>query len=86
MNQAQKFGNYAEVSLQSPYLNNSKAAIVGWGGKMGVPMDITWSCYDPQEGNGGQKVHCGLCGTCVERREAFSHAGVTDPTAYKATQ
>jgi len=30
-------------------------------------------------------VHCGQCGTCVERREAFLEAGLVDPTKYLAT-
>ena len=43
---------------------------------LGVPFAETWSCYV------GGEVHCGRCGTCVERREAFDLAGVPDPTAY----
>jgi 7-cyano-7-deazaguanine synthase len=36
----------------------------------------TWSCYK------GGEIHCGRCGTCVERREAFLVAGLPDPTVY----
>jgi predicted RNA binding protein YcfA (HicA-like mRNA interferase family) len=38
---------------------------------------MTWSCYE------GGDIHCGRCGTCVERREAFRDAGVEDPTEYQ---
>ncbi|WP_381560707.1 7-cyano-7-deazaguanine synthase [Streptomyces eurythermus] len=44
----------------------------------GRPSRRTWSCYE------GGEVHCGACGTCVERREAFDEAGVADPTRYAA--
>lgn len=62
----------------APYIQMDKAGIVQIGTRLGVPYGITWSCY-----KGGEK-HCGKCGTCVERREAFSDAGVEDPTEYEA--
>jgi 7-cyano-7-deazaguanine synthase len=43
---------------------------------LAVPFATTWSCY-----KGGER-HCGRCGTCVERLEAFAIAGVADPTEY----
>jgi len=67
---------YAEVALYVPYVQGSKADIVVDGAKNGTPFAQTWSCY-----KGGDQ-HCGRCGTCVERREAFDIAGVTDPTEY----
>lgn len=60
----------------APFLEWSKADIVVRGAQLGVPFADTWSCY-----KGGQ-VHCGTCGTCTERREAFVLAGVNDPTLY----
>ena len=67
---------YAEVRLYTPFVNRSKTDIVTEGARHGTPFAETWSCY-----KGGEK-HCGRCGTCVERREAFHLAGVEDPTAY----
>lgn len=67
---------YASVRLLAPYVNVSKAAIVADGVKHGTPFAETWSCYK------GGRLHCGRCGTCVERREAFHLAGVPDPTEY----
>lgn len=64
--------------LHAPFVGMSKTAIVSLGAELGVPFVRTWSCYL------GGDVHCGRCGTCVERREAFSEAGVTDPTEYAA--
>lgn len=78
-------GNWGKIEVQAPYVKNAKASIVGWGDKMGVPFGLTWSCYDPQPADGPEElIHCGLCGTCVERREAFAYAGVKDPTIYKS--
>ena len=74
--QNQALDGYAVVSLYAPYVNISKADIVTDGVASGTPFAETWSCY-----KGGQN-HCGRCGTCVERREAFHLAGVTDPTVY----
>ncbi|WP_417728057.1 7-cyano-7-deazaguanine synthase QueC [Roseovarius sp.] len=68
---------YAEVTLYTPYLQGSKGDIVTDGAKHGTPFAETWSCY-----KGGAR-HCGRCGTCVERREAFHLAGVVDPTDYE---
>ncbi|WP_457580136.1 7-cyano-7-deazaguanine synthase QueC [Ensifer canadensis] len=67
---------YGTVQLLAPYVNVPKAAIVTDGAKHGTPFVETWSCY-----KGGAR-HCGRCGTCVERREAFHLAGVDDPTEY----
>lgn len=67
---------YANIELFAPYVNVPKSAIVTDGVKYGTPFAQTWSCYK------GGAVHCGRCGTCVERREAFDLAGVSDPTVY----
>ncbi len=67
---------YADVSLYTPFVNVPKSAIVTEGAAHNTPFDQTWSCYK------GGEVHCGRCGTCVERREAFDIAGVQDPTTY----
>jgi 7-cyano-7-deazaguanine synthase len=62
----------------APFLDQTKDEIVRRGAAVGVPFAETWSCY------AGGEAHCGRCGTCVERREAFELAGVADPTAYEA--
>jgi 7-cyano-7-deazaguanine synthase len=64
------------VTLLRPFIDRTKADIVRLGAALGVPFALTWSCYE-----GGVR-HCGRCGTCVERREAFTLAGVPDPTEY----
>jgi len=66
----------AEICLYTPYVHMSKADIAAEGLRLGVDFRKTWSCYK------GGDIHCGRCGTCVERREAFHLAGGTDPTEY----
>jgi 7-cyano-7-deazaguanine synthase len=60
----------------APFLDRGKADVVRMGHQLGVPFAATWSCY--KDG----AVHCGTCGTCTERREAFQLADVPDPTPY----
>ena len=67
-----------ELTILVPFIDMSKAEIVVLGDRLGVPYEATWSCYQ------GGSAHCGCCGTCVERREAFAVAGVPDPTTYLA--
>ena len=75
--QKQALDGYADVSLYTPFVHRTKADIVTEGQRHGAPFDLTWSCYK------GGTHHCGRCGTCVERREAFDLAGVSDPTTYE---
>lgn len=76
MAEAIKAGTYEGVRLFAPYTTISKADIVAKGAKYGVDFADTYSCYR------GRENHCGTCGTCCERREAFKLAGVEDPTVY----
>lgn len=66
-----------QMRLEAPFMHMSKDQIVRLGTSLQVPYSDTWSCY-----KGGDK-HCGTCGTCVERKEAFELAGVIDPTEYE---
>jgi 7-cyano-7-deazaguanine synthase len=65
------------IALYTPFVRIDKAAIVQESANLKVPFAQTWSCY-----KGGDR-HCGRCGTCVERREAFYLAGIADPTDYE---
>lgn len=76
MGDAMRLGTYAGIQLLRPFIALDKARIAALGAELGVDFARTWSCYQ------GGPVHCGKCGTCVERREAFLLAGLPDPTAY----
>ena len=67
----------AEVYVVAPFLEMTKADIARLGSDLAAPMGLSWSCYK------GRELHCGTCGTCTERREAFALAGVADPTDYE---
>ena len=69
-------GTYAGIALLRPFISMTKAEIAARGLALGVDFSQTWSCYK------GGALHCGTCGTCVERREAFILAGIPDPTEY----
>lgn len=79
MGESMRLGTYAGVRLLRPFIAMTKGEIAAEGARLGVDFAKTWSCY-----KGGAR-HCGRCGTCVERREAFAQAGVADPTDYEHT-
>jgi 7-cyano-7-deazaguanine synthase len=76
MDQAAQMCDWHSVRVLRPFVEMTKAEIVRHGAELNVPFELTWSCYK------GQDLHCGRCGTCVERKEAFQLAGVEDPTTY----
>ncbi len=65
------------LKLEAPFVHLEKHQIVKLGTSLGVPYSDTWSCYR------GGEMHCGTCGTCVERKHAFRDAMVADPTRYE---
>ena len=65
------------VTLYTPYIHKTKADIASDAALYHVPIEQTWSCYK------GNDIHCGKCGTCVERIEALHLAKVNDPTTYE---
>jgi 7-cyano-7-deazaguanine synthase len=80
MAEAMRHGTYAGIRLLRPFIDCDKTEIARRGAALGVDYAHTWSCYK------GGDIHCGKCGTCVERREAFLGAGVPDPTLYESTE
>jgi len=77
LGEAIKLCDWTPPTLLRPFVEFSKAGICARGAALGVPFQMTYSCYK------GKARHCGKCGTCVERREAFQLAGVPDPTEYQ---
>lgn len=76
MGDAMRLGTDAHVQLLRPFIAMTKGEIAAAGARLGVNFARTWSCYK------GGELHCGRCGTCVERREAFAEARLVDPTRY----
>lgn len=81
MKEAALLCDWEKINLIAPFSNMTKGDIVAEGAKLGVPFELTWTCY---EGNAETAEHCGKCGSCTERKEAFQLAGVPDPTKYAA--
>lgn len=68
------------LQLVAPFIDTSKAQVVATGAELGVPFELTWSCYE------GQEKACGVCGTCRDRIRAFELNGMTDPVEYEGSE
>ncbi len=73
MNTAIREGSGGQLRIEAPFVNWPKAEVVKKGLELGVPYELTWSCYE-----GGDRP-CGMCGTCIDRAAAFAANGVKDP-------
>lgn len=76
MSRAMQEGTFANIDILAPYTNLTKGEIALRGKNIGVDYSRTYSCYK------GGEHHCGVCGTCRERKEAMAFAGIDDPTVY----
>ena len=77
MNEVSQIANYQPIDIVSPYIENNKIEILADGLRMGLDYGKSWTCYN------GREQACGVCGSCVERLEAFSANDLTDPLAYE---
>lgn len=78
MSQAIHAGTYNEIDIIKPFVFMTKDQVAKIGKEHGVDFSKTWSCCE------GVDQHCGECDTCVERKSAFSSAGIADPTEYSS--
>ena len=77
---ASQAGTYEHVRILAPYTNITKTDIALRGKQLEIDYSETWSCYK------GGEVHCGKCGTCVERKQALREAGLEDTTQYESNE
>lgn len=77
MSKAIEEGTYEGIRVKAPYTLLDKGEIALRGKKLGLDYTTTYSCYK------GQEKHCGVCGTCRERRAALAFAGIDDLTEYE---
>lgn len=77
IDKAARYGTFINVGVSAPYTDITKSQIASIGKRLGIDYRETWSCYK------GGVVHCGKCGTCIERKEALAEAGIEDPTVYE---
>ena len=73
---AARLGTDAEIRIEAPFNNLQKSEVIKVGMQLGVPFELTWSCYR------GKEKHCGTCESCVNRKNAFKQAKISDPTEY----
>lgn len=62
------------LTLEFPLIDKSKSGIIRTGNRLGVPFDLTWSCYK------GGKRQCRRCDSCILRAKGFKEAGIKDPS------
>ncbi len=67
--------------IRTPLQHLTKSDIVTEANRLQIDPALSWSCYDPADGN----MHCGLCDSCRLRQKGFAEAGLPDPTIYAAT-
>ncbi len=77
INDAVKLGSGGQLEIKAPFIDKNKAEIVKIGLQIGVPYELTWSCYE------GSELPCGVCGTCIDRANAFAANHVEDPALRK---
>jgi len=75
---AARLGTDQDITIRAPFNGYRKSELLREAEKLGVPLELTWSCYRDA------KKHCGRCESCVNRKKAFQEAGITDPTMYEA--
>ncbi len=70
-----RVGTYggSRIKILAPLLNKKKARIISLGQRLGVPFNLSWSCYR------GAKLPCGICDSCYYRAKGFQEAGLVDP-------
>lgn len=65
------------IKVEAPLINMKKSEIVKLGVELGVPYELTWSCYL------GKEKACGRCDSCMLRLKAFKDVGIDDPLDYE---
>ncbi|MEM2192354.1 MAG: 7-cyano-7-deazaguanine synthase, partial [Candidatus Hadarchaeales archaeon] len=76
MTKAIQLGTEKKIEVKNPLAKLPKFKVLKLAKELGVPLEVTWSCY--QDG----KYHCGRCESCNNRKMAFKKAGIPDPTRY----
>ena len=66
-------GSGHALTVEAPFIGSAKVDIVNIGLSVGVPYELTWSCY------AGGETPCGKCATCIDREKAFAANGIADP-------
>ena len=77
---AARFGTDSKISIEAPLITLKKSGVLKLGEELGVPFEMTWSCYSQR------RKHCGECESCNNRKQAFTDAGIEDPTEYETAE
>ncbi len=74
---AARLGTGEDITVQAPFSGKRKSEVIEEGVKLGVPFELTWSCYREDA------KHCGKCESCINRKKAFKEAYIVDLTKYE---
>jgi len=66
-----------KIKIITPIIHKKKSEIIKIGKELGVPFELSWSCYRNNE------IACGVCESCILRLKAFKEAGMIDPIQYE---
>jgi 7-cyano-7-deazaguanine synthase len=77
MARALSIGLAEPIEIATPFAALHKSDVIRLGAALGVPFELTLSCMNP-----AGRRHCGSCSKCRERQDAFTEAGVPDPSDY----
>ena len=66
-----------KIEIITPIIHKTKADIIQIGKELGVPFELSWSCYRNND------LACGKCESCVLRINAFKETGIKDPIPYE---
>ncbi len=78
MNKAIYEGSGHQLHIEAPFINMPKKDVVKTGLELGVPYELTWSCYN------GSDVPCRKCATCIDREAAFAANNMMDPVLQRS--
>lgn len=73
MQKAIDLGSGSEVTVDIPFFDMTKKEVMEEGARLGVPFELTWSCFVSND------KPCGVCSGCRNRAEAFAAIGMEDP-------
>ncbi|MEM2878468.1 MAG: 7-cyano-7-deazaguanine synthase QueC [Candidatus Hadarchaeales archaeon] len=71
-------GTDEKIEIKAPLLKLRKSDVIKLAAELGIPLEQTWSCYL------SEKLHCGACESCMNRKRAFKEAGLEDRTKYSS--
>ena len=65
------------IQIVTPIIHKRKSETIKIGKNLGIPFDMSWSCYKNND------LACGTCDSCHLRIKSFKEAKLVDPIPYE---